>query len=93
MSARIKRNAPILRVLSEGRPSVVKALVKGASPDLINTLCECSLNVLKGRVPLNHSQKKRLTAFKKELRVLAKKGTSLKQRKQLLQKGGFLGAL
>jgi hypothetical protein len=67
MSARVKRNAPILRVLSEGKPSVVKALVKGASPDLINTLCEWSLNVLKRRVPLNHSQKKRLATFKKDM--------------------------
>jgi hypothetical protein len=67
--------------------------MKEASPDLVNALCECSLNVLKGRVPLTTSQKKQLTRHKRDLRELARKGTSLKKKKQILQKGGFLGLL
>ena len=93
MSARLRRNVPMLRLLCHSKPSVIKAVMKGASPDLLDSLSECSLNILKGNVRLTSAQKKRLTRHKQGLRALAKKGTGLKRRKQLLQKGGFLPAL
>ena len=93
MSARIERNLPLLKVLCGAKPALIKAVLKGASPDLINTLSECSLNILKGNVRLTSAQKKQLCRYKQSLRALSKKGTLLKRRKQILQKGGFLGAL
>ena len=89
----MKRNASVLQVLHKCKPSVVKAVLKGASPDLIKALCECSLNILKGRIKLSPTQKKKLSRHKNNLRLLATKKTTLKQRKRVLQKGGFLGAL
>lgn len=83
----------MLRLLCGAKPAVIKAVLKGASPDLIHALCECSLNILKGHVQLTPAQKKRLSRHKQNLRVLAKKTTSVKHRKQILQKGGFLQAL
>ena len=68
-------------------------MLKGASPDLIKALCECSLNILKGRIKLSPTQKKKLSRHKKNLRLLATKKSTLKHRKRVLQKGGFLGAL
>jgi hypothetical protein len=93
MSARIKRNAPHLKLLCKAKPSLVKAMIKGAPPDLIDALCECGLNVLKGNVPVSPAQKKRLGRHKNNLRVLVKKGTSAKRRRQILQKGGILPLL
>lgn len=93
MSARIKRNLPLLKVLCGTKPALIKAVLKGASPDLISALCECSLNILKGNVHLTPAQKKQLPQYKQSLRTLARKGTSVKRRKQILQKGGFVGAL
>ena len=93
MSACVGRNAAMLRLLCGAKPSVVKAILKGASPDLIKALSECSLNVLKGHVHLTTAQKRRLCKYKQSLRLLAQKKTSVKRRKQLLQKGGFIGAL
>jgi hypothetical protein len=93
MSACVGRNASMLRILCGVKPSVVKAIMKGASPDLIKAISECSLNVLKGNVHLTLAQKKRLCKYKQSLRLLAKKSTSIKRRKQIIQKGGFLGAL
>ena len=68
-------------------------MLKGASPDLIKALCECSLNILKGRIKLSPTQKKKLSRHKNNLRLLATKKSTLKHRKRVLQKGGFLGAL
>ena len=93
MSACIKRNLPLLKVLCGAKPALIKAVLKGTSPDLINTLSECSLNILKGHVCLTSAWKKQLCRYKQSLHALSKKGTSLKRRKQILQKGGYLGAL
>lgn len=83
----------MLQLLCGAKPSVIKAVLKGASPDLIKALSECSLNILKGHVHLTPAQKKQLSRYKQSLRALAKKGTSVKRRKQILQKGGFIGAI
>ena len=93
MSVCVGRIASMLRFLCGAKPSVVKAVLKGASPDLIKALSECSLNVLKGHVRLTSAQKRRLCKYRQNLRLLARKGTSTKHRKRLLQKGGFIGAL
>ena len=93
MSKRVKRNLPLLKVLCGAKPGLIKAVLKGASPDLISALSECSLNVLKGNVRLTPTQKKRLTKYKTNLRLLAKRGTAQKRRRQILQKGGFLPLL
>ena len=61
---------------------------------MINSLCECCLNILKGNVSLTPTQKRRLNKHKQTLRLLARKQTSLRvKKKALTQKGGFLGAL
>ena len=72
---------------------MVKTILKSAPPDLVRALCECSLNVLKGNIKLNATQKKRLRRYKNILRTLAAKKSAVKTRKRMLQKGGFLGAL
>ena len=89
----MKRNLPMLKLLCGAKPAVIKAVLKGASPDLIDALSECSLNILKGHVRLTSAQKKRLKRYRQSLRALSKKKTSAKRRKQILQKGGFVGAL
>ena len=83
----------LLRLLYKSKPSLVKAILKNAPSDLVRALCECSLNVLKGNIKLKATQKKRLHRYKNILRTLASKNSSAKTRKQLLQKGGFIGAL
>jgi hypothetical protein len=53
--------------------------------------CECSLNLLKGVVPLTPCQKRRLVRYKAHLRDLANKKVSRKRKRQRLnQKGGNL---
>ena len=93
MSESVKRQGEMLRFLARAKPSAVKAVVENATPQLVKTLCECCHNVLKGNVPLTPGQKRRLRRHKVNLRQLTKKSLTVKRRKQILQTGGFLGAL
>ena len=91
---RLRKHTPLLKALASTTPAVAKEIIEEGDKDLINTLCECGYNVLKGNVPLTPSQKKRLQRHKYTLRALVgNKRKSLQYKKELLQKGGFLGAL
>lgn len=93
MSSRVKRHAAMLKVLAKAKPATSKALMKEADKDLVYCLCECSHNILKGNVPLTKAQKTKLTRYKQDLRAVARKTTTQKRKRQILQKGGFLPAL
>ena len=67
MSKRMKDNLPYLQALVKCRPKVRKLLIEHGPTDLITSICECSLNVLKGVIPLTLSQKRRLARYKTHL--------------------------
>ena len=92
MSARIKRNAPLLTALYHATPKKRKDILSHGSPDFIQTLCEIALNLLKGNIPLSPSQLKKLKRQKKAIRLLANKNVSLTSKRQTLKKqsGGFI---
>ena len=95
MSRRVRKHAALLQWLKTAKPATAKAVIKAADKELINTICECCLNVLKGNVPLTSQQKKKLAVHKSTLRTLAQKKVSLHRKKRALtQRGGaLLGAL
>ena len=94
MSARVKKHLPLYKWLCHSNPKSTRAVLQVADKDVIDGLCECSYNVLKGNVPLKPEQKRRLKRHKQVLRELSYgRGKSLKRKRQLLQRGGFLGAL
>ena len=68
-------------------------LKKHCNRDFVCCITECVKNLLKGNVPLNSDQKKKLSSKKKVLRQFALKNTSLRKKQKLIQSGGFLGAL
>lgn len=81
-----------MKALYTARPQKRKELLKHSSPDLIRTLCEISLNVLKGNIPLSGTQYKKLKRQKRILKLLTDKNTSLHRKHQAIvnQRGGFL---
>ena len=87
--ANLKKHRQTLLVLTKARPKLVKEIISTADKSLIHALSECALNILTGVVPLTPAKKKKLTKFKNKLRSLATKRTSLKNKKNLLQKGGY----
>lgn len=94
MSKRIKRNLPILKALLTLKPKEIRGFLCHASEDLILTLCEISLNVLKGHIPLTSGQYSKLSKQKKFIKLFANHKTGVKhKRKVMIQSGGFLPLL
>ena len=60
-------------------------IIKGKH-DLIHSLCECSVNILKGNVSLKKCQKSKLRRYRKDLRALVITKTGLHLGKRILQK-------
>lgn len=71
-----------------------KKLLKNIPSRSVKAICECTLNVLKGNVPLTTSQKRYLSKYKSTLRKIGtKKGSLSSKRNLIVQKGGFLNIL
>lgn len=93
MSARIRRNALALKSLALAKSVVQQTMINMGSKDFIMSLVECATNILRGNVPLKSPHKKKLKRYHKYLKELSKKSTSQKRRRDILQRGGFIGAL
>ncbi len=93
MSTRVRKHLTMLQLLAKAKPPLVKTIIRAADKDLVHCLCECALNVIKGNVPLSPAQIRKLTPYKTGLREVVKKRVALKKKKQVLQRGGFLGTL
>lgn len=96
MSDRLKQNIQLLQTLTQSNPKVQRALIREGGTDLVHSLCEICLNILKSNIDLTTEEKKALKKHKNIIRYLAKKKNSItSKRKFLLQKGGgiFLALL
>ena len=82
----IKKHAGVFRWVKNAKPNKIKAFIKSADNKFIKAVCECSLNVLRGNVPISNKHKQSLKKHKKDLRQLASKKVSLKRKKKLLLK-------
>ena len=88
MSRRLKDNADFLRVLAKSTLKLRRAILKCCHSELIKTICEVTLNVLKGVVPIDEKQKKKLRRYKTVLRTLADKKVSIKKKRESLNQAG-----
>ena len=88
---RIKSNYHHLQVLKTAKPQLRRAIIKNCNSDLVKTISECVLNVLRNNLQLTVCHKKRLQTFKGPLRALANKRVPLATKKRLInQRGGFI---
>lgn len=91
MSSRMQRNLALMELLYKSKPRMRKVIIAKAGPDFINALCEITLNVLRGNIPLTKHQYNKLKKKKSVIRLVAdKKVKLLKKRKTITQHGGFL---
>ena len=91
MSHRLRQNIDFLSVLAKCNKKQRTALLEHCDKELILTLSEIAVNVLKGVVKLTPSQKAKLNRFKKHLRTLAERQVAIKHKRDfLVQKGGSL---
>ena len=88
---RIKLNYHNLHTLKDANPKVRKAIISNCDKDLINSVSECALNVLRGNITLSNCKKGRLRKFKRQLRAVVDKRVPVTIKKRLIiQRGGFL---
>lgn len=85
----IQKNKEFLQFLCSSGKKNRRFLIASANRKQINSICEIILNVLKGNVPISDDLKHSLSKKKKLIRDFVKKST-LKNKKSVLQKGGFI---
>ncbi len=61
--------------------------------DFVFVLCDCAKNILSGNVKINDIQKNKLRDYKDDLRALIDRRVGISKKKEIIQSGGFLGAL
>ena len=60
MSKRMKGSLPYLQVMGKCGPKLRKFMINNVPLEVITAICECSLNLFKGVIPLSPRQKRRL---------------------------------
>ena len=90
---RLKRNASALKLLRGAKKPFQKAVLEKSKNHLVKSICDISLNVLKGTAPISKQNKKRLSCHKSSLRKLIDRKLSLKKKRNVIQSGGFLSTL
>ena len=77
---KMRRYASTLLMLQNAKPEVKRMVIQKAGKELMNCLCECGRNILKGTVPISKAQLRDLKRYEKHLRCIDKKSVSLKRR-------------
>ena len=80
-------------MLEKSANATRRAVLYKASKDMVLALVELAKNIIKGNVDLTADQYRRLDARRVDVRTLAHPRTSMRNRKKILQKGGFIGLL
>lgn len=93
MTHHMKKHAGALLLMKKSNPKLRNELIKIADRDLMYALCDCALNVLNGKIKLKPKQRRQIAKFCRHLQYLTNKKTPLKQKRRVLQSGGFLPAL
>jgi hypothetical protein len=81
VSQRSKMHGSDILYLQKTKPCIRKHIITKADGSLVDCLCECADNIVRGNVPLTKLQKEKLKRNKAGLK------------KAILQKGGYLGSL
>ena len=81
----------LLNLLFKAKPLQRRLILQSASDELILTLCEVALNILRGTIPLTKAQYRKLEKKKTAIKFIAdKKIGVLKKRLAINQQGGFI---
>lgn len=87
-----KKYISLLKALRDCNKEQRLALLKTADKKLVNYICECALNVLKGVVSLKNNNLQKLKKHKQTLRKLIKnngqKNTWKAKKRVIVQRGG-----
>lgn len=89
----ILKHKDYLNLIANAKPKYRKTIINSADRQLIKAICEGTLNLLNGNIPLSDENKQLLNKFKSKLRKLIKESNFAEKKKILNQRGGFLNIL
>jgi len=89
----MRKFLPLLRRISKLGNKEKSQYAKRCNKEFLDCVSECAKNILSGNVQLTTKQKTALRRNRQNLRQLSIKKTSLKKKRQIIQKGGLLGAI
>jgi len=92
MSTRVKNYLPTLKRIRKLGEKTRRDYVRKCDNGFIHCVSECAKNVIKN-VSLTTRQIKNLRCRRNDLRALSTRKTSLRRKRKILQKGGFLSVL
>ena len=86
---RIRLHYHNLHALKDAHPKLRRAIIANSDQEILQSISECALNVLKGNVKLSNCKKRKLQKFRRQLRTVVDKHVPLSRKKKLiLQSGG-----
>lgn len=91
--ANIQNNGKEIKSLYKSSRTIQKQKIVGAKRGLIKALAEIAKNILNQALPLSTTQHRQLEPYAERLRALVCPKTLLRDKRQVLQTGGFLGFL
>ena len=90
-SSLIKSYGSFLKGLTHLTPKYRQKMINNSPKEVIDSVGECCLNIIKGNVHLTKAQKQNLQARQRHIHLLSSKQVSLPEKKKIInQKGGAL---
>ena len=87
----IKSYGSFLEGLTHLPPRCRQKMINDSPKEVIDSVGECCLNIIKGNVRLTKAQKQKLQARQRHIRLLSSKQVSVPDKKKIInQKGGAL---
>ena len=93
MSDRVERLMPYVITLKGLKPSKRKVLLDLVTKEQLRALEEVAVNIVKNTVTLSDDDARICRRWRRPLKLLALKRYPIKEKKQVLQQGGFIGAI
>ena len=94
MSTRLEMTDAFIKVLARSNANQRKLLLRGATNEQLKGLFELCLNIIRGNLPVNNKEFRRLKRYRKTLESLASRRVPIYKKREIVnQKGGFIGAV
>ena len=90
---KLKKSLPVLEYLVSLSPSDQKKFISTANKEILQVFTSICMNILRRGVPLEESHIRKLRKIEPQIKLLANKSHSLKKKRHIISKGGFVGTL
>ena len=93
MSDHVRQLTPVVITLRSLKPKQRKVVVDCLGRNHLKGLTEVAVNIVKSTVQLTPQELSTCRRWRKSLKLIALKRYPVKEKRKILQKGGFLGAI